>query len=226
MIVSCLQWCAENVGQDIQYETVLAALYASYVPAQIPSNMILNRISRPSYYIPACIVIWGMTSALTGATHNYAGILGARICVGLPEAAFYPGAIYLLSRWYTRKELAFRSAILYGGLLISNAFGSLMAAGILANMEGKMGIRAWRWLFYIEGAITVCIGFFATWALPDYPHNTRWLTPAQRRLAQVRLAEDAGEADEDAAGDSFVNFFPTLTATLGFSTTISLVLAA
>jgi len=25
-----------------------------------------------------------------------------------------------------------------------------MAAGILANMEGKRGIRAWRWLFFIE----------------------------------------------------------------------------
>jgi len=234
---------------------VLAVLYASYVPAQIPSNMILNRISRPSYYIPFCICIWGMTSALTGVTKNYAGILAVRIFVGFPEAAFYPGAIYLLSRWYTRKELAFRSAILYGGLLISNAFGSLMAAGILSNMEGKLGIRAWRWLFYIEGAITVCIGLFAIWALPDYPHNTRWLSKAERRLAQVRLAEDAGEADEDSAHDtaftglkqalqdpkvyilavmtcaqllglSFVNFFPTLTATLGFNTTISLVLAA
>ena len=32
---------------------------------------------------------------------------------------------------------------------------------------------------------------------PGQPHNTRWLSPAQRRLAQVRLAEDAGEADED-----------------------------
>ncbi|KAI0683986.1 MFS general substrate transporter [Cytidiella melzeri] len=240
---------------DIQYSTVLAVLYASYVPAQIPSNMILNRISRPSLYIPICVCLWGMTSALTGVTKNYAGILAARIFVGVPEAAFYPGAIYLLSRWYTRKELAFRSAILYGGLLISNAFGSLMAAGILSNMEGKMGIRAWRWLFYIEGAITVCVGIFALWALPDYPHNTRWLSPAQRRLAQVRLAEDAGEADEDSKEDSaftglkqslrdpkvyifavmtcaqllglsFVNFFPTLTATLGFSTTISLVLAA
>ncbi|GJE91460.1 MFS general substrate transporter [Phanerochaete sordida] len=240
---------------DIQYETVLAVLYASYVPAQIPSNMILNRISRPSYYIPFCVCIWGMMSALTGVTTSYAGILAARIFVGLPEAAFYPGAIYLLSRWYTRKELAFRSAILYGGLLISNAFGSLMAAGILSNMEGKLGIRAWRWLFYIEGAITVCIGLFAIWALPDYPHNTRWLSKAERRLAQVRLAEDAGEADEDSAHDtaltglkqalrdpkvyilavmtcaqllglSFVNFFPTLTATLGFNTTISLVLAA
>ena len=36
------------------------------------------------------------------------------------------------------------------------------------------------------------------------PHNTRWLSPAQRRLAQVRLAEDAGEADEDADSDSYV----------------------
>ena len=37
------------------------------------------------------------------------------------------------------------------------------------------------------------------------PHNTRWLTPAQRRLAQLRLAEDTGEADEDSASDSYVH---------------------
>ncbi|KAF7792693.1 hypothetical protein EIP86_003791 [Pleurotus ostreatoroseus] len=36
------------------------------------------------------------------------------------------------------------------------------------------------------------------------PHNTRWLSPSQRRLAQVRLAEDAGEADEDSAEESYV----------------------
>ncbi|KAI0055451.1 MFS general substrate transporter [Artomyces pyxidatus] len=240
---------------DIQYNTILAALYASYCPAQIPSNMILNRITRPSFYIGACVVLWGLTSTMTGVTHNFAGILACRIFIGLPEAAFYPGAIYLLSRWYTRKELAFRSAILYGGLLISNAFGSLMAAGILSNMEGKLGVRGWRWLFYIEGAITMLFGFFTMYLLPDFPHNTRWLSPAERHLAQVRLSEDAGEADEDTNTDtawsgfvlamkdpkvsifaimtcsqllglSFVNFFPTLTATLGFSTTISLLLAA
>ncbi|KAH9856028.1 MFS general substrate transporter [Lenzites betulinus] len=240
---------------DIKYATVLAVLYASYVPAQIPSNMILNRITRPSYYIPVCVCLWGLTSALTGVTHSYSGIIVARIFVGIPEAAFYPGSMYLLSRWYTRKELAFRSAILYGGLLISNAFGSLMAAGILSRMEGVMGIRAWRWLFYIEGAITATIGILAVFALPDYPHNTRWLSPAQRRLAQVRLAEDAGEADEDVSTDSalsglimalkdpkvpifalmtcsqllglgFVNFFPTIAGTLGFSTTVTLLLAA
>ncbi|KAI0709648.1 MFS general substrate transporter [Cerioporus squamosus] len=240
---------------DIQYSTVLAILYASYIPANIPSNMILNRISRPSYYIATCVVLWGLTSALTGITRSYAGILVARIFVGLPEAAFYPGGVYLLSRWYTRKELSFRSAIFYAGLMISNAFGSLMAAGILARMEGKLGIRAWRWLFYIEGSITVVVGILAVFILPDYPHNTRWLSPAQRRLAQVRLAEDAGEADEDTDADSafkglvmalkdpkviifavmicclllgtgFTTFFPTIAGTLGFSSTVTLLLAA
>jgi len=198
---------------------------------------------------------WGLTSALTGVTKDYGGILACRIFIGLPEAAFYPGAIYLLSRWYTKKELAFRSAILYTGLLISNAFGALIAAGILGHMDGKRGIRAWRWLFFIEGSITITVGILSLWALPDYPNNTRWVVGDQRRLAQARLAEDAGEADQDTEKDtpmsglkmaikdplvltfalmttcqllglSFVSFFPTLTQTLGFSTTISLLLAA
>lgn len=240
---------------DIDYETILAILYASYCPAQIPGNMILNIVSRPSLFIGTCVVLWGLTSAMTGVTRNFAGILLCRVFIGLPEAAFYPGAVYLLSCWYTKKELSFRGAILYAGLLISNAFGSLIAAGILANMEGVRHIRAWRWLFYIEGAITMVIGFLAMWSLPDYPRNTRWMSKAQRRLAQVRLAEDAGEADEDTAGESiwdgirlaltdvkvyifalmscsqllalsFVNFFPTLAETLGYGTTVSLLLCA
>ncbi|RPD58871.1 MFS general substrate transporter [Lentinus tigrinus ALCF2SS1-7] len=240
---------------DIQYSTILAILYASYIPANIPSNMILNRISRPSYYIAICVVLWGLTSALTGICRNYTGIVVARVFLGIPEAAFYPGGVYLLSRWYTRKELSFRSAIFYAGLMISNAFGSLMAAGILSRMEGKLGIRAWRWLFYIEGSITIVIGILAVFILPDYPNNTRWLSPAQRRLAQVRLAEDAGEADEDIGNNSalkgltmavkdpkvlifavmtccqllgtgFTTFFPTISGTLGFSSTVTLLLAA
>ena len=40
-------------------------------------------------------------------TKNFAGILACRVFIGLPEAAFYPGAIFLLSRWYTRKVTAY-----------------------------------------------------------------------------------------------------------------------
>ncbi|KAK0485188.1 MFS general substrate transporter [Armillaria novae-zelandiae] len=240
---------------DLQYNIILSVLYVTYSPSQIPSNMILNYVQRPSLYIGGCVIAWGIVSALTGVTHSFKGILICRLFLGIPEAAFYPGTIYLLSSWYTKKELAFRSAILFSGLLISNAFGSLMAAGILGEMEGVRGIRAWRWLFYIEGAVTISVGLMSMWLLPDYPRNTRWMSPEESRLAQVRLAEDAGEADKDnkedsvfhglklalkdprvyafcllnvaqALGMSFTNFFPTLTQTLGFSTTISLLLCA
>jgi len=115
---------------DIEYETIIAILYASYCPAQIPSNMALNFVRRPSLYIGICVVLWGITSAAAAATHNFVGLLLCRIFIGLPEAAFYPGASYLLSRWYTRKELAFRSAVLYVGLLLSNAFGSVSIASL------------------------------------------------------------------------------------------------
>lgn len=135
---------------DVQYSVILASFFAVYCPAQIPSNMFLNYITRPSRYISICVILWGLISTLTGVTKGFPGILICRLCLGLPEAAFYPGAIYFLSRWYTRKELALRTAFLYGGLTLSLAFGNLMAAGILGGMEGRLGIRAWRWLFYIE----------------------------------------------------------------------------
>jgi len=251
-----LQGLEADLGiSDVQYASILAILYATYSPAQIPSNMILGYITRPSLYIGGCVIAWGLTSAMTGVTKNFGGIMVCRVFIGLPEAAFYPGCMYLLSRWYTRKELALRSAVFYVGLLISNAFGSLIAAGILSGMQGKLGIAAWRWLFYIEGAITMFLGLLTMWLLPDLPHNTRWLSPAERRLAQARLAEDAAEADQDASdatifdgfklaisdvkvwifmlmgcsqllGLSFINFFPTLTATLGYNTTITLVMSA
>ncbi|KAJ6504752.1 MFS general substrate transporter [Mycena vitilis] len=229
---------------DLQYSVVLSILFVSYCPAQIPSKN-----HRPSWYIGACVMGWGLTSLLTGVTKNYGGILACRVFIGLPEVS-----IYLLSRWYTKKELAFRSGILYTGLLLSNAFGALIAAGILANMEGKRGIRAWRWYVFQVVRAT-------KWALPDYPYNTRWIVGDERRLAQARLAEDAGEADQDNEKDtplaglqmaitdplilvfavmnaaqllglSFINFWMSsddlrsLTSTLGFNTTISLLLAA
>ncbi|KAJ7143617.1 major facilitator superfamily domain-containing protein [Mycena crocata] len=199
-----LKGLEQDLGlSGLQYNVILSILYVSYCPAQIPSNMLLNYITRPSWYIGACVIGWGLTSLLTGMTKSYGGILVCRIFLGLPEAAFYPGAIYLLSRWYTKKELAFRSGILYSGSLLSSAFGALIAAGILTNMEGKKGIRAWRWY----GAATITVGFATLWALPDYPNNTRWIVGAQRRLAQARLAEDAAEADQDNAHDtSFAGF--------------------
>ncbi len=75
---------------------------------------------------------------------SFVGALLTRFFLGFVEAAFFPGALFLLSKWYKRSELGVRTAVLSCGSLISNAFGALIASGILNNMEGKLGHSAWR----------------------------------------------------------------------------------
>lgn len=59
---------------------------------------------------------------------------------------FFPGALLILSSFYTRKEIAIRIAIMYSGNSLSNCFGGLIAAGVISGMEGLGGLRGWEWL--------------------------------------------------------------------------------
>lgn len=91
------------------------------------------------------MIVWGVISTCTAACNSYGGLIAVRFCLGFVEAAYFPGCLFFLSSWYTRKELAFRSAVLYSGSLISGAFSGLIAAGITGGMNGSLGLSAWRW---------------------------------------------------------------------------------
>lgn len=64
-------------------------------------------------------------------------------------------------------------------------------------MEGVLGHRAWRWLFFIEGALTMGVAIVAGFMLPDMPHNSKGFTKEELDVAQFRLYEDTGEVDTD-----------------------------
>ncbi len=53
--------------------------------------------------------------------------------------------LFYLSKWYTKAELSLRMAIFYSGSLLSGAFGNLIAAGILAGLQGTDGMESWQW---------------------------------------------------------------------------------
>lgn len=230
---------------NTEYSTCLSILYVGYILMQIPSNMLINGLERPSLYLSIVMLIWGLISTLSGVVHDFKGMVVTRFFLGFVEAAFLPGVLLILSKWYTRRELTLRNAILFCGNLISNAFSALVGAGVLSNMQGTLGHAAWRWLFWIEGAVTMAVALAAIFILPDLPHNTRGFTEEERQVAQLRMIEDVGEADTDSkdqgvtgglvmamkdikvwlmmitlcayvVGLSFNAFFPTLTGTLGF----------
>ncbi|EIW75944.1 MFS general substrate transporter [Coniophora puteana RWD-64-598 SS2] len=184
-----------------QYSVVLSILFVGYIIMQIPCNMFIEWVERPSVFLSLCTVLWGVISALTGKSEFYfsdsfAGALAVRFFLGFVEAAFYPGALFLLSRWYTPSELGARIAMLCCGSFVGNGWGALLASGILARMGGVLGHAAWRWLFFLEGGITVLVALCACVLLPDFPQNTRWLSHAERALAIERM-ERAGVSDRN-----------------------------
>ncbi|KAJ5704244.1 hypothetical protein N7493_011382 [Penicillium malachiteum] len=239
-----------------QYATCVSILFVGYLLMQIPSNLLLNKFGKPAIYLPVAMICWGIISTCTAAAQNFAGLVVIRFFLGFVEAAYFPGCLYFLSAWYTRKELGFRTAALYSGSLLSGAFSGLIAAGILNGMEGAKGLRAWRWLFIIEGAVTIVVAFISMWVLPNFPRTTPWLSEEEKQLAAWRLEEDIGEDDwVDSEQQSFLhgaklavtdiktwvltflilgivssasvtNFFPTVVKTLHYSNITTLLLTA
>ncbi|KAI8634501.1 allantoate permease [Xylariaceae sp. FL1651] len=239
--------------QGTDFNLATSILFVGYLIMQLPSNLVLTRV-RPSLYLGIAMTIWGVISASQAATQSFAGLVVARFFLGFAEAPFFPGAIFLMSSWYTRAEMAHRIAWFYSGSSLANAFGGLIGAGVLSNLSGAHGISGWRWLFIIEGSITVGIALSATLILPNYPATTKWLTPEEQAYAQWRLVDDTGEADLAAStsikegvmmalrdprlylftllqhvsilSQAFQYFFPTIVKTLGFGTIETLLLTA
>lgn len=96
--------------------------------------------------------------------------------------------VLYLSHFYKRTELAFRIGIFYTAASLSGAFGGLLARGLNA-IGTRGGLAGWRWIFIIEGLLTVLIGFLSYFALPNTIETARFLTPAEKAHARHRLEE-------------------------------------
>ena len=159
---------------------------------QIPSNMLITRI-KPAAYMSSWMVIWAVVSGATGAVQSFGGLVACRFFLGITESPFYPGAIYVLSIFYKRREVATRVAILYSAQILATGFTSLLAAGIFAGLDGTQGLAGWRWLFILEGIFTFAVGIAGFWLLPNTPLTTNWLTPEERQLAHSHTELDIVE---------------------------------
>lgn len=90
-------------------------------------------------------MLWSCVSSATAGVTSYTGLVCVRFFLGVVEAPFFPGAFFMLSSWYTRKELAKRGAILISGQVLATAVSGLIAAGIFAGLEGSHGLAGWQW---------------------------------------------------------------------------------
>jgi MFS family permease len=98
-----VQGLEKDLGlEGTQFNAAVSILFCGYILGQIPSNLILSRV-RPSLYLSGFVALWGAVSACTAAADNFTHLMVIRFFLGVTESPYFPGALFLLSSWYTKK---------------------------------------------------------------------------------------------------------------------------
>lgn len=177
-----------------QYNWCLTVFFFTYAAFEVPSNLLLKKY-RPSIWLPSIMVAWGLVMTLMGIVQNYTGLLIARIFLGVTEAGLFPGVAFYITMWYCRHEAQFRQALFFSAASVAGAFSGLLAFGI-AHMDGVGGLEGWRWIFILEGILTVLVAIMAYFTLYDFPETAGFLTEEERAFVVHRLKYQGSQGED------------------------------
>ncbi|KAJ5387966.1 hypothetical protein N7509_010507 [Penicillium cosmopolitanum] len=126
----------EDIGMDgTQFNLALMYFFFTYGLFEPVSNIMLRRVG-PKIWFPFIVCAWGLITTLTSQASSYGSFIVIRLMLGITEAGLYPGAYFILSMWYTPKEIGTRMAIFYGANTTAGAFGGVIAyAHFLINTK-------------------------------------------------------------------------------------------
>lgn len=82
--------------QGLQFNWALSIFYIVYLLVEVPSNIILKRVG-PRLYLPGLVVGFGLVSLCTAFVTSYAGLMVARVFLGIFEGGAMPGSMFLFS---------------------------------------------------------------------------------------------------------------------------------
>ncbi|KAK4149881.1 major facilitator superfamily domain-containing protein [Chaetomidium leptoderma] len=180
---------------NTQYNQGLAVFYATYIASELPSNLVLKKLT-PTLWLPLLTVAWGAITLSLGFVRGFPSFFAVRALLGLAEGGLLPGIVLYLSGMYSRREMAVRIGVFYTAASLSGAFGGLLARGLSA-IGPRGGLEGWRWILIIEGLLTVVVGAVAYFLLPTSIAEASYLTKEEREFALLRLQGRTQSAGSD-----------------------------
>ena len=174
---------------DTVYGIGAGIFFIGYFLFEIPANIILQRLGA-RLWLGALMVVWGAVSSCTIFARGAASFYAIRMLLGIVESGFFPGVILYLTFWYTRKHRARMVALFMCANPLSGVIAGPISGRIMAKMSGVGGLRAWQWLFLIEGIPSAIAGLVTMFYLVDGPAKAKWLSAEERNHVERRLREE------------------------------------
>jgi len=180
-----------------RYSTIALVFFITYVIFQPPATVLCRNIG-PRPFLATITFCWGVVMIGFGFPKVWTSMIPLRMILGVLEAGFFPGCVYLISTWYSRYDLQKRYSVFYLIGCLASACSGILAFGLM-QMSGVAGLLGWRWIFIMEGILTCLIGIAGYFFLVDFPDKaskTAWnfLSEQECNFIIRRINKDRDDA--------------------------------
>lgn len=152
--------------------------FLGYFMFEVPSNILLHRYGA-RVWLARIMVTWGIIAGAMGFLQTAGHFITLRVLLGIAEAGFFPGVIYLLSLWFPSRYRARMIATFYLGVPIAQVLGAPLSVGLM-QLGDAWGFVGWRVMYIVEAVPAVILGVVCYFYLTDRPCDAHWLTDEQR----------------------------------------------
>lgn len=160
----------------IDYNLGNTVFKVAFLLAELPSQLVSKKIG-PDRWIPAQMILWSIVATSQFWLSGRKSFLACRALIGLLQGGFIPDVITSQSYFYKSTELPFRLAIFWMANRLTDVIAPLLAYGLL-RLRDYHGYEGWRWLFLIEGILTLVIGIWSIFMMAPSPTQTKaWWRP-------------------------------------------------
>ncbi|HEX4273057.1 MAG TPA: MFS transporter [Rhizomicrobium sp.] len=189
-----ISFAALQMNHDLHFSATIYGLggglfFVSYALFEVPSNLLLVRFGARRW-IARIMLTWGALAAGMMFVRTPLQFYVMRFLLGLAEAGFFPGIILYLSHWFPAGYRGRAISRFYIAWPLSSVFMGAVA-GALLNLQGRLGLAGWQWLFLLEGLPAVAMSVVVFRLLPDRPRDAPWLSQGEAEWIETRLANEA-----------------------------------
>lgn len=155
---------------------VLSTFFVGYALAHIPGGYLADRVG-PRKVAAIALFWWSTFTAFTGLAAGLVQLLTVRFLFGLGEGTFPAASLKTIATWFSRKERATATAVMWTANSVGAAISPLVIVAIMAHW-------GWRSVFYVLLIPGLAVSALCWTFLKDDPEKVSTITAEE--LAEIK----------------------------------------
>jgi MFS family permease len=198
---AALQMKQELGFSNAAYGFGAGVFFLGYFVFEIPSNIALQKVGAKIWFT-RIVLTWGAATMALAFVNDTTMFYVLRFAVGAAEAGAAPGVMLYLSQWVPDSQRGRFNALFWVSAPLAFVLSGPLSGLILTALNGSLGYSGWRWLFLVEGLMTIAVAPLILFGLPNRIQDARWLTDEEKQYARNAVSSVSQSADAHTYADA------------------------